>query len=62
MSTRFGQDFEVEVQARFEAGVWSVFFADVLQNVESKINLGQDSEAMFGQDFVEVQARFEAGV
>ena len=26
LSTRFGQDFEVEVQARFEAGVWSVFF------------------------------------
>ena len=25
LSTRFGQDFEVEVQARFEAGVWSVF-------------------------------------
>ena len=25
-STRFGQDFEVEVLARFEAGVWSVFF------------------------------------
>ena len=23
--TRFGQDFEIEVQARFEAGVWSVF-------------------------------------
>ena len=22
---RFGQDFEVEVQARFEAGLWSVF-------------------------------------
>ena len=28
--TRFGQDFEVEVQAKFEAGVWSVFSADVL--------------------------------
>ena len=26
LSTRFGQDFEVEVQARFEAGVWSVLF------------------------------------
>ena len=26
LSTRFGQDFEVEVQARFEAGVWSIFF------------------------------------
>ena len=25
MSTRFCQDFEVEVQAEFEAGVWSVF-------------------------------------
>ena len=27
---KFGQDFEVEVKARFEAGVWSVFSADVL--------------------------------
>ena len=25
LSTRFGQGLEVEVQARFEAGVWSVF-------------------------------------
>ena len=30
LSTRFGQDFGVEVQARFEAGVWSVFAADGL--------------------------------
>ena len=30
LSTRFGQDFEVEVQARFAAGVWPVFSADVL--------------------------------
>ena len=30
LSTRFGQDFEVEVKARFEAGVWSVVSADVL--------------------------------
>ena len=30
LSTRFGQDFEVEVQARFEAGAWPVFFAGVL--------------------------------
>ena len=28
LSTRFGQDFEVEVQARFAAGVWPVFSAD----------------------------------
>ena len=27
---RFGQDFEVEVQAGFEAGIWSFFSADVL--------------------------------
>ena len=27
---RFGKDFEVEVQARFEAGVWPFFSADVL--------------------------------
>ena len=26
----FGQDFEVEVQARFAAGVWPPFFADIL--------------------------------
>ena len=26
LSTRFGQNFEVEVQARFEAGARSVFF------------------------------------
>ena len=26
LSTRFGQDFEVEVQARFAAGVWPFFF------------------------------------
>ena len=25
LSTRFGQDFEVDVQARFAAGVWPVF-------------------------------------
>ena len=25
LSTRFGKDFEVEVRARFEAEVWSVF-------------------------------------
>ena len=25
-STIFDQDFEVEVQAKFEVGVWSVFF------------------------------------
>ena len=31
LSTRFGHDFEVEVQARFETGVWPAFFsADVL--------------------------------
>ena len=48
LSTRFGQDFEVEVQARFEAGVWSVFccwcFVEVMM-----LNLGRDSEARFGQ-------------
>ena len=36
MSRRVGQDFEVEVQARFWS--WS-------------LNLGRDSEAGFGQDF-----------
>ena len=54
MSTRFGKDFEVEVQARFEAGVWSVFFLLMFcnGNVESKLNLGLDSEARFGQGFL----------
>ena len=50
MSTRFGQDFEVEVQARFEAGVWSVFCCVFLVEV-MKMNLGRNSEAKFGQDF-----------
>ena len=27
------------------------FSADVLKNVESKLNLGRDSEARFGQEF-----------
>ena len=48
-STRFGQDFEVEVKARFEAGAWPVFcwcFVEVI-----KLNLGRDTEASFGQDF-----------
>ena len=39
MSTRFGQDFEVEVPARFEA-------VDVM-----KLNLGQDSKVRSGQNF-----------
>ena len=48
MSTRFDQDFEIEVQARFEAGVWTVFLS--LCSVEvTKLNLGQDSAARFDQ-------------
>ena len=45
--------FEVEAQARFDAGVWSVFFLLMFckGNVESKLNLGRDCEARFGQDF-----------
>ena len=46
----FSQDFEIEVKARFEAGVWSVFccwcFVEVM-----KLNLVGDSEARFGKDF-----------
>ena len=34
LSKKFGQDFEDEVQARFEAGVWSVFSADVSRGYE----------------------------
>ena len=33
----FCRDFEVEFKARFEAGVWSVFAADVLQRLWSWI-------------------------
>ena len=44
----FGQNFKVEVKAKFEAGVWSVFccwcFVEVM-----KLNLGRDSEARIGQ-------------
>ena len=53
MSIRFGQDFEVKLQARFAAGVWSVFVLLMFFRgyVESYLNLGEDSEARFGQDF-----------
>ena len=34
--------------AKFEAGVWSVFFCCGFVEVE-KLNLGRDSEARFGQ-------------
>ena len=72
LSTRVGQDFEVEVQQDFETGACSAFccwcFVEVM-----KLNLGRYSKARFGhevkfcsdfehrvgQDFeVEVQARF----
>ena len=39
--TRFGQDFEV--QAKFEAEVWPVFFLLMFVKV-MKLNLGRDSE------------------
>ena len=35
LSTRFGQDFEVEVQARLEAGDWLVFCRWCFVEVES---------------------------
>ena len=43
MSTRFGQDFEVEVQASFEAGAWASFFCWCFVEV-IKLNLGRDSD------------------
>ena len=50
MSTRVGQDFEVEVQQDFETGASSAFcrwcFVEVM-----KLNLGRYSEARLGQDF-----------
>ena len=45
----FCQDFEVEVRRDFEAEVWSVFCCWCLVEV-TKLNLGQYSEARFGQD------------
>ena len=53
----FCSDFEHKVwsrfQARFAAGVWSVFVLLMFCRgyVESNLNLGRDSEARFGQDF-----------
>ena len=50
LSTRVGQDFEVEVQQDFETGACSAFcrwcFVEVM-----KLNLGRYSEARLGQDF-----------
>ena len=53
MSIRFGQDFEVKLQARFAAGVWSVFVLLMFCRgyVESKLSLGRGSEARYDQDF-----------
>ena len=48
--SRFGQDFKVDVQARFWS--WSLVIVLLLMlHVVMKFNLGQDSEARFGQDF-----------
>ena len=47
--SRFGQDFEVEIQAKFEAEVWSLFCCRCLA-VAMKFILGRDSEARFGSD------------
>ena len=50
MSTRVGQDFEVEIQQDYETGACSAFcrlcFVEVI-----KLNLGRYSEAKLGQDF-----------
>ena len=51
LSTRFGQEFEVEVQAKLLKLKFGQYFAaDVWLKIRSW-NLGQDSEARFGQDF-----------
>ena len=53
LSTKFVEDFEVEVSVRLKINFRQYFAADVW------LNLGQDSEARFGQDFeVQVQLRF----
>ena len=46
---RFGQDFEVEAQARFKADIWSVFCWCLVE--VTKLNHNQDSETKLGQDF-----------
>ena len=43
MCTRFGQEFEVEVRVRYEAGVWPAFFCLCFVEV-MKLNLGRDTE------------------
>ena len=48
LSTRFSQDFEVEVQVRSFKLKFGQYFAAA---EATKLNLGQDSEARFGQDF-----------
>ena len=47
---RFGQDFDVEDQARFEAEVWSVFCCSCFVEFV-KLNLGRNSEAELCQYF-----------
>ena len=49
LSTRVGQDFEVEVQQDFETGACSAFCLCFLEVM--KLNLGQYSEVRLGQDF-----------
>ena len=46
-STRFGQDFEVEVQTSF----WNWSLVSILLVMSVDFNLGRDSEARFGEDF-----------
>ena len=47
LSSGFGQDFEVEVQAGFETGVWSVFYCWCFVEI-LKLILGRAFEARFG--------------
>ena len=47
MSKRFGQDFEVEVQARFLSWSFVSFAAGLLY----RFSYGRHSEARFGQYF-----------
>ena len=46
----FGQDLKSKFRRDFETEVWSVFCCWCLVEV-TKLNLGQYSEASFGQDF-----------
>ena len=50
LSSWFGQDLKLMLRRDLEAELWSVFCCRYLIEV-TKLNLGQDSEARFDEDF-----------